>query len=123
MNGVDVYAHESARLRFWVRFFLLVPFFFDRVTLIGSGVLVRGVSSGTSYGGKGDRRGGVERRLSDFGVDVDVRANTGGGDGVAPSGISPSLSITNGPEGWVISRSAGNRGSFVSVTGKFYHAA
>lgn len=45
-----------------VRFFfpVLVPFFLERATLIGSGVLVRAaLSSETSYGGKNDVCGGV----------------------------------------------------------------
>lgn len=88
-----------------VRFFFPVPpafvFFLARVTLIGGGVPVREGSSSTSYGGNGDNDG--------VGVDVDVAApflidgddslticafETGEGLGT-PSGISPTLSMTN----------------------------
>ena len=54
-----------------VRFFLVDegPFFFARVTLMGSGVLARGSSSGTSYcWNEGNVGGGVD----------DIRSNRPG---------------------------------------------
>lgn len=79
-----------------VRFFFPVPFFFGRVTLIGSGVLVRTSSPGTSYGGNDDSRTGAGVWLSE-GAGVPC-LEIGADDWLettAPSGISPSLSITN----------------------------
>lgn len=54
---------------FTVRFFfpVPVPFFFDRTTFIGSGVLLR-VSSAVIYGGKEDVGMGDAVRLSGTGV-------------------------------------------------------
>lgn len=73
------------------------PFFLTRVTLIGSGVLVRIASSGASRDGNGDIRGRVEPVPSSDVIGVccpGVRCF-----GVtALSGISPSLSIMNGVE-------------------------
>lgn len=91
---------------------------------MGSGVLVRSSSSGTSYGWKeGGGGGGVALRSNGFGVGrreddmgVDDR-----GVITAPAGISPSLSTTN--EGGVdltdaLLLSPGRRGSSARAVSK-----
>ena len=65
------------------------------MTLIGGGVPVRGTSSSSSYGGKTEG-GGVE--VSElFCIEGKVSRPIGAvtADKMAPSGISPTLSITN----------------------------
>lgn len=81
-----------------VRFFFpVVPLFLTRVTLIGSGVLGRIASSGTSWDANGDIRSGIEV-LSFSGV-TGVCCRSVWCFGVtALSGISPSLSIMKGVE-------------------------
>ena len=75
----------------------VVRFFLTRVTLIGSGVLVRIASSGISCGANGDIRGGIE--LLPFGGVAGVCCPGAWCFGIAAlSGISPSLSIMNGIE-------------------------
>lgn len=78
------YGIASSALGF---FFFPVPFFFTRVTLMGSGVRA---PSSKSYWGKGGK-----------GVDVMLLINLSGSDdcgrigrGIAPSGISPPVSTT-----------------------------
>ena len=72
--------------------------FFAHVTLMGSGVLVRNSSSGTSYDWKEGRGGGgVVVTSNGFGV---WRREDGAGVNsrdvmITPAGISPSLSMTN----------------------------
>jgi hypothetical protein len=78
---------EECYVLLCVRFFFPGVFFLVRVTLIGSGVLVR-TSSSTSYCGKDDTiREGV-------GAGVIVRGVAVCEGTTAPSGISPSRSIT-----------------------------
>lgn len=113
-----------------VRFFFFPADFFDRTTLIGpgSGVDVRSSASGTSYWGKdesvgvtyGDGEPRIEGEEVDCGVpimlDLDFVELGLGAGGVAPSGISPSLSITNGVcviEDWLAARSDDKRSSAI----------
>lgn len=84
-----------------VRFCFLLPLFFPRTTVIASGVSGRDGLSSISYGGKGVR------------VEVDDGIGCGGCR-TAPSGISPSLSITNACEENV-SEAVLNEGSRLSA--------
>jgi len=74
-----------------VRFFFAGVFFFVLKTLIGS----TGGSSGTSYSANDVNRAGVAKPLDKAGVDSELGR---GRMGVAPSGISPSFSITKDSE-------------------------
>lgn len=99
---------------FTVRFFLVDegPFFLARVTLIGSGVLARVSSSGTSYcWNDGIVGGGVDIRSNKPGVCC--RETGTGCSETTPSGISPSFSTTKwgGADREVSLRSANRRGS------------
>lgn len=99
---------------FTVRFFLADegPFFFARVTLIGSGVLARVSSSGTSYcWNDGNVGGGVDIRSNKLGVCC--RETGTGGSRTTPSGISPSFSTTKcgGADREASLRSANKRSS------------
>jgi len=101
---------------FTVRFFLVDegPFFLARVTLIGSGVLARASSSGTSYCWN-DVGGGVDMRSNRLGVccrETGADSRRGGSE-ATPSGISPCFSTTKrgGADREVSLRSANRRGS------------
>lgn len=85
------------------------PFFLARFTFIGSGVLVRGTSSSTTYAGNEESTWGaasVERAA----IDGVGGFKEGGGGGTAPSGISPFLSTTKGSEGMADSESRNRLG-------------
>ena len=101
---------------FCVRFFFPPPFFFDRITLIGSGGLGCITSAGMSYSGKDDNRGGVGLLLS-AGVCCRDTSTEVCGPIMTPSGISPSRSTTNGSAEELrdVGRREGSLGSEISA--------
>jgi len=74
------------------------PFFLARFTFIGSGVLVRRICSSTTYAGNDESNWGAAS-VGQVAIGGVGGFKEGGGDGTAPSGISPFLSTTKGSEG------------------------